>query len=387
MVDVQRSFHTALSRASDAPRLEDLEDLEETEEEMRELRKARAEQHAEDTLKLEELRRRFAADAADPKMARWFEFNDLLRFVRARQDLDESEGLLRKAIAWRREREKAWGDDLADGSFGYLFAKYMDNKKDAPDWWAFIDTWVHATMYGDDEFGAPITYVHFGKSDMTGVCREVGEDALLRFMVYLTDYYFDGARSAYKEQEEGSGDIPVHGGIVILDMDGLAWRHKGDIGCFKAPGEVAKFLHPERQRRSFIVRAPRIFSMVWGIISPMIDARAREKMQIIGHGNSMQPLFEELGHDLTPKCLGGTMPDVPERPSGLVPQGEFARFQQTRERERSERQRAQAAAAAANPAAVVVASSTAAVADVTGITASEEEAEYECNADSFVTAC
>merc|ERR1719367_2564755 len=119
----------------------------------------------------------------------------------------------------------------------------------------------------------------------------------------------------------------------------------------------------------------------------MIDARAREKMQIIGHGDSMQPLFEELGEDLTPVCLGGTMPDMPERPCGLVPQGEFARFQQTRERERGERQRAQAAAAAAVPPAAVVESNAAGVADVTGIITPGEEAEYELQADSFVTAC
>lgn len=323
---LRQSFFSAISRFSDAPDADELEELVKIDEEQQ-----------KEKAKLLELRKRFEAEAADSRTARWLEDNDLLRYVRARAELDESEQLLRKALTWRCEQEKAWGVELAAGSFGSQFAKHQEDPMSAPDWWAFLDRHIHATIYGDDKFGVPITYVHFGNCDIQGCVREVGELALVKYMVYLTDHFIDRAREAYQEQVEDEGDedaMPMHGGIVILDMDGLSWRHKGDIGAFKAPGEVTKFLHPERQRRSFIVRAPRIFSLCWKLISPMIDARAREKMQIIGCGDSMAPLLEELGEVLVPKCLGGVMADIPERPCGIIAAGVFAKFQQERQQQR-----------------------------------------------------
>lgn len=336
------SFQTCVSRFSVA-NITDAEDVAIYEEMMKEREEAKKERH-EDDPKLDELRKNLAAEAADPKLARWFEYNDLLRYVRARQDLKESEVLIKKALAWRLEQEKTWNVPLEDGSFGHKYVEYEKNPLDAPDWWAFFDRNVHATLYGDDQNGVPITYVSFGQMDMSGCVREVGGDFLTQFMVYLTDHFLDRAREAYEEEIEAANEEdkdaiePRHGGIVILDMEGLSWRHKGDISAFKGPGEVSKFLHCERQRRSFIVRAPYIFSMCWKLISPMIDARAREKMQIISASESIQPLIDELGPDLVPKCLGGTMSDLPERPVGVIKPGAFEAFKRDRERQRAERQ-------------------------------------------------
>jgi len=324
----QLSFHTAFSRLSTTDD-QDVEELAREAQELEELKSAELE-------KARDLRERFPAEAADPRVARWFEDNDILRYIRARQELDDAEALLRKAVSWRKDQEGAWNVPLTNGSFGSLYGKYSDNVDEAPDWWAFLHQYTHATIYGEDNFGAPITYVHFGAFDLQGCSREVGTERITQYMVYLNDYFIDCARDAYRENREDTDTQnkldAVHGGIVILDMEGLAWRHKGDIGIFGAPGEVTKFLHPERQRRSFIVRAPRIFSICWRLISPMIDARAREKMRILSSGESLDPLIEEIGEALLPTCLGGSMADLPSRPSGLVPEGGFARFQQERAR-------------------------------------------------------
>lgn len=337
----RQSFHSCISMDSEVLSTKDLDEVIQFNEEAKREREA-------DLGKIEELRSRFGeAEEQDPRTARWLEDNDLMRYVRARPTLDESEVLLRKAMAWRCEQEKAWGD-LVKGSWGYKYELHQAKIDDAPDWWAFLYEHLHCTIYGEDSFDIPITYVHMGNQDLSGVVREVGADAMVQFIVYFTDHFMDVARDRYQEALVDDADaLFKHGGIVILDMEGLSWSHKGDIGEFAKPGNISKFLHCERQRRSFIVRAPRIFSLCWKIVSPMIDARARDKMQIIAMGDSIQPLVDEIGVDHVPTCIGGTMPDLMlDRPKRPIPQGAFEQFKKERELRCSDRKRRAAGEAA-----------------------------------------
>lgn len=334
VVDGTKSFQTCISRNSEILNADDLDEVIELEEEEKKERE-------EDLEKIRSLRSRFdEASGQDPRKARWLEDNDILRYVRARPTLDESEALLKTALDWRCAQEKVWGVDLANGSWGHMYDHYQNRLHDAPDWWAFLYRHLHCTIYGEDSFDIPITYVHFAKQDLQGVVREVGSDKLVQFMVYFTDYFLDCVRNQYLE--DVADDEPnarfKHGGIVIIDLDGATWANKGDIAEFSKPGNISKFLHCERQRRSFIVNAPRIFSLCWKIVSPMIDARARDKMNIIAAGGSMQPLIDELGENLIPICLGGTMPDIPSRPSGPIPKGAFEQFRKEHEQQRSDHQ-------------------------------------------------
>mmetsp|Transcript_78176 Transcript_78176/g.253781 ORF Transcript_78176/g.253781 Transcript_78176/m.253781 type:complete len:430 (-) Transcript_78176:216-1505(-) len=313
-----------------------------------------------------ELRESVRADLREePWAARWFEDGELLRFLRAKGGaLGEARALLKKALQWRAERAREWGVDLAEtGSFGAVHGAFLKASACAllgdgrlgrvcsdgdaaagcdggpPDWWTFLHEHLHMDLYSSDRFGIPISFNDFGGCDLQGCAREVGIEVLLRYVVYFNDYFLDCARQASRARRErdcggggGGGEggewVALHGGIVVVDAEGLSWRHKDDVKVFQEIAQVARFLHPERQRKCFIVRAPRMFSMLWKLISPTLDPRARDKISIVGAGEPLDPLFEELGPEKVPECLGGDFLGLPRRPKAAVPEGAFQAHRQ-----------------------------------------------------------
>eukprot|EP00929_Paragymnodinium_shiwhaense_P014583 TRINITY_DN122502_c0_g1_i1.p1 TRINITY_DN122502_c0_g1~~TRINITY_DN122502_c0_g1_i1.p1 ORF type:complete len:406 (-),score=92.87 TRINITY_DN122502_c0_g1_i1:449-1666(-) len=285
---------------------------------------------ADDELaKVTELRAKLkesGAVAGIPGGERWLETSELLRYVRARSTLVESEELFKQGMELRREKIREWNVDVHEtGSFGAHYAKYVEGRG-APDWWNFL--WKHLSLdvYGADSFGMPLSYFAMGQMDLQGCAREVGVETVRRFCIYQNDYYFDRARAATKSRqlEDSPG---ARGGVVIVDLQGFGWRHLGEVKTFTAVGEAAKILHPERQRKMFLIRAPRMFSMVWRLVTPVLDQRTVDKISILDDSTYLQTLLNELGPQCVPDFLGGSFTGLPRRQgTAPLPEGAFAAF-------------------------------------------------------------
>lgn len=313
------SFKTALSRLSSS----DDDPIGESDDDLGESEFSACKEELE---RAQQLRQAFADQGEELCHGRWMEDVELLRYIRARPVAGEDEVLLRQMLSWRSEKSKAWSVDLsATGSFGSEQRRFRECPSQAPAWWTFLRERIHVDVYGADRYGIPISYTNVGASDFRGCEREVGFDKFQRYVVYSHDYFFDQARAVAKKRAEDAGEVVVlHGGILVVDVCGIGWRHMKDVRLMQEISEVCKFLHPERQRRCFIVRAPRSFSMIWRVVSPTLEPRTREKFMIIGEGESLEPLFDELGAENVPKALGGGYVGLPERSSDLVPVGAFA---------------------------------------------------------------
>lgn len=277
---------------------------------------------------------------------RWYEDCELLRYVRARASLGEAEQLFREAMSLRCKQARDWGAITVAGSFGDAFVRYREMRDlpapatrapngatSPPDWWSFLDDHLPGDIYGSDRNGLPITYNCIGKADFQGLVREVGPEALQRYGTMMNDYFLDCARAATQRRRCGRGTEagPVlHGGIVILDMEGLSFRHMGEVKVFKQLSAAAKVLHPERQRKCFVVRAPKIFGTVWSLVKGIIDPRTAERITIISARESMSPLVSELGLENVPECLGGKYVLRRPLPETFVPTGAFQRHRATR---------------------------------------------------------
>jgi len=103
-------------------------------------------------------------------------------------------------------------------------------------------------------------------------------------------------------------------------------RHLGEVRIFQRVSAALKVLHPERQRKTFIVRAPRVFSLVWKLIKPMLDARIISKINILGVNDDLQPLIDELGTANLPSLFGGAYELKCPPSSQLIPAGSFEDF-------------------------------------------------------------
>jgi len=226
-------------------------------------------------------------------------------------------------MAWRASRAERWGVSTTAGSFGAENEAYHAAWRAAapvPAWWAFLRVNLVQGVCGLDHQGLPVYYSAVGHSDLQGCEREVGLELLQRYCVMQNDSFLDAARAA----RTGSGAC-LHGGIVIVDLDGLSWRHAREAQVFNRVVEAMKALHPERQRRCFMVRAPHAFAVVWRLVRPVIDPRTAARITILGSRDSLQPLLDEAGPASVPQFLGGTSTKMPEPCTRLLPVGEFHR--------------------------------------------------------------
>lgn len=276
-----------------------------------------------------ELRERAQADGLAAGIAggdRWYEDGELLRYIRARPTVDDALQLLREAMAWRHEHAERWGVDVSEtASFGAVHAMHLMQRGDLgpPEWWTFLQAHMPLDVFGEDRDGLPISYFALGSADLQGLVREVGLEALRQYCVYQNDYFFDAARTATKQ-----AGVLLLGGIVIIDMDGLTWMDaKTKVQLCSAMVEQARHLHPERQRRCFVVRAPRCFSVIWSLASSILDPRTVAKITILSASDSPQPMIDELGANNVPDFLGGTCTSVAKRPLKLS-KGAFNKFKE-----------------------------------------------------------
>ena len=93
--------------------------------------------------------------------------------------------------------------------------------------------------------------------------------------------------------------------VFVIDCDGFGRRHLGEVRIFKRCAAALKVLHPERQRKTFIVRAPRVFAVFWKIVRVFLDERIISKISILGVNDDLTPLVDEVGADYLPSLFGG----------------------------------------------------------------------------------
>ena len=93
--------------------------------------------------------------------------------------------------------------------------------------------------------------------------------------------------------------------VFVIDCDGFGRRHLGEVRIFKRCAAALKVLHPERQRKTFIVRAPRVFAVFWKIVRVFLDERIIAKISILGVNDDLTPLVDEVGADYLPSLFGG----------------------------------------------------------------------------------
>ena len=94
-----------------------------------------------------------------------------------------------------------------------------------------------------------------------------------------------------------------------MDLDGLSMRHlwRPGIRALLRIIETVEANYPETMGRLLIVRAPRVFPVLWTLISPFIDENTRHKFMIYGGKDYMGAggLVEFVEKQYIPDFLGG----------------------------------------------------------------------------------
>ncbi|XP_056143219.1 SEC14-like protein 1 isoform X2 [Lampris incognitus] len=223
----------------------------------------------------------------------------VLRFLRAQDfNLDKARELLCQSLTWRKQHQV---DFLLDSwEQPQLLQDY------------YTGGWHHY-----DRDGRPLYILRLGQMDTKGLVRTLGEEALLRQVLSINE---EGLRHC--EENTRVFGRPISCWTCLVDLEGLNMRHlwRPGVKALLRIIEVVEANYPETLGRLLILRAPRVFPVLWTLVSPFINENTRRKFLIYAGNDYQGPggLVDYIDKELIPDFLGGEcMCEIPE--GGLVP--------------------------------------------------------------------
>ncbi|XP_007522069.1 SEC14-like protein 5 [Erinaceus europaeus] len=223
----------------------------------------------------------------------------ILRFLRARDfHLDKARAMLCQSLSWRRQHQV----DL-------LLQTWRPP--------ALLEEFYAGGWHYQDTDGRPLYILRLGHMDTKGLMKAVGEEALLQHVLSVNE---EGQKRC--EGNTKQFGRPISSWTCLVDLEGLNMRHlwRPGVKALLRMIEVVEDNYPETLGRLLIVRAPRVFPVLWTLVSPFINENTRQKFLIYSGSNYQGPggLVDYLDRDVIPDFLGGDcVCNVPD--GGLVP--------------------------------------------------------------------
>lgn len=173
----------------------------------------------------------------------------ILRFLKARDfNVEKSYQMLIESLKWRRENEI---DKLLQ-----LYKTPSVISKHFPGGWHHYDN-----------DGKPLYVLRLGHMDVKGLLKSVGEEGLLRLTLHICEEGLQLMKESTKELEK-----PISNWCLLVDLEGLSMRHlwRPGVKALLRIIETVEKNYPETMGRVLIVRAPRVFPILWTLISTFI---------------------------------------------------------------------------------------------------------------------
>ncbi|KAI5694538.1 hypothetical protein M8J76_006004 [Diaphorina citri] len=176
----------------------------------------------------------------------------------------------------------------------------------------FTGTWHHC-----DREMRPLYLFKLGVMDVKGFLKTVGEDGLLKLAMHVCE---EGL--ALTEEYTGKYSRPITTWSLLIDLEGLNMRHlwRPGVKALLRIIEIVETNYPETLGRVLIIRAPRVFPILWTLVSTFIDETTRSKFLVYA-GNDYQSaggLIDYIEQQYIPDFLGGPCETkLPE--GGLIP--------------------------------------------------------------------
>lgn len=232
-----------------------------------------------------ELRERLT-DLVDQCTTRPLDMSDcvLIRFVRARKTLDESEKMYRAAAKWRKETHPE--QIIETYSPSHTFRR-----------------WVPGGYCMWDRDGTPLFIDRIGSIDVPTCMARIEESEFVNYSIFKEEYFerlcIESERRMGKQQYQAT---------LIVDVANLSMRHWHTVGfhVFKSCVFIHDHYYPERLKVAHVINAPKIFSILWKVVKTFLDPNTRSKVRIYGH-TPTEDLLKQVPSENLPKCYGGDL--------------------------------------------------------------------------------
>ncbi|KAL2086412.1 hypothetical protein ACEWY4_017471 [Coilia grayii] len=227
----------------------------------------------------------------------------ILRFLRARDfHLEKARDMLCHSLSWRKQFQ-----------VDYILETWAP-----PD--CLVEYYAGGWHHHDRE-GRPLYILRLGQMDTKGLVKALGEEALLRHVLSINE-------EGQKRCEENTKIFgrPISSWTCLVDLEGLNMRHlwRPGVKALLRIIEVVEANYPETLGRLLIVRAPRVFPVLWTLVSPFINDNTRQKFLVYSGNNYQGPggLTDYIDPEIIPDFLGGDcLCHVPE--GGQVPKSYY----------------------------------------------------------------
>ncbi|KAM9305205.1 SEC14-like protein 5 [Gastrophryne carolinensis] len=223
----------------------------------------------------------------------------ILRFLRARDfNLDKAREMLCQSLSWRKQYQ----------------VDYILQTWNPP---PILEEFYAGGWHYHDRDGRPLYILRLGQVDTKGLLKAVGEEATLRHVLAINE---EGQRRC-AENTHLFGS-PIRSWTCLVDLEGLNMRHlwRPGVKALLRIIEVVEANYPETLGRLLIVRAPRVFPVLWTLVSPFINENSRQKFLIYSGNNYQGPggISDYIDKEVIPDFLGGEcVCNIPE--GGVVP--------------------------------------------------------------------
>ncbi|KAG8192935.1 hypothetical protein JTE90_028059 [Oedothorax gibbosus] len=223
----------------------------------------------------------------------------LMRFLQAQDfNLEKAREMLCHSLVWRKKYQ-------------------VDKILSTYDYPPVIKQFFPGGWHHCDKDGRPVYILRLGQMDVKGFIKSVGEEGLMKLTLCVCE---EGLKSV--EEATRTSGKPVSSWTCLLDLEGLNMRHlwRPGVKALLHIIEIVEANYPETMGRVLIVRAPRVFPILWTLVSTFINDTTRSKFIFYAANNYEGPggladfidkkyLPDFLGFESQTKiCEGGLVP-------------------------------------------------------------------------------
>lgn len=213
-----------------------------------------------------------------------------LRFLRARKgNVAAADAYYRKACAYREELdlnrlETHWNLEAYDKCFAPWYPR--------------------GGIIGHSKTGSIVGFERFGCCCFPELVKQLPLDVLLR----LDACHVNRILAAFEEDSMRTGVPIIEATTLIMDLEGVGYD-MCSMQVIQAFGKIIEgrdMLLPNCLKHIFIIRAPKVFSVLFSMAKHVVDATTREKVQMASSAEeSLKLLQKYIPNESIPGYLGG----------------------------------------------------------------------------------
>ncbi|KAL6051972.1 CRAL-TRIO domain-containing protein [Balamuthia mandrillaris] len=169
------------------------------------------------------------------------------------------------------------------------------------DYFLLLHRYWPSRFHKTDREGSLVLFERIGVADAKALVSAVPREECIRYHVWQQEY----ARLLKKEMssKEGTNKFPQ---VIVADLAGLGWSHMHGpaIDVFKQIVAIDEANYPECLKAFYVINAPKLFTMAFRMIRPLLDPKTLSKVHVLG-ADYKEALLEAIHEDNLPKAYGG----------------------------------------------------------------------------------